>query len=54
LVTEPVILAQFEDLGIDEALDETKDIGVGAAEDYRTRPNMISGSIRKSASAFTD
>jgi len=49
-----VILAQFQNLGIDEALDETKDIGVGAAEDYRTRPNMISGSIRKSASAFTD
>jgi hypothetical protein len=23
-------------------------------EDYRTRPNMISGSRRKSASAFTD
>jgi hypothetical protein len=23
-------------------------------EDYRTRPNMISGSMRKSASAFTD
>jgi Family of unknown function (DUF6499) len=23
-------------------------------EDYRTRPNMISGSMRKSACAFTD
>jgi hypothetical protein len=23
-------------------------------EDYRTRPNMVSGSMRKSASAFTD
>ena len=23
-------------------------------EDYRTRPDMISGSMRKSASAFTD
>jgi hypothetical protein len=26
-----VILAQFQDLGIDEALDQTKDIGVAAA-----------------------
>jgi len=31
LVAEPVILAQFQDLGIDKALDQTKDIGVGAA-----------------------
>jgi hypothetical protein len=33
LVAEPVIVAQFEDLGIDEALDQPKDIGVGAALD---------------------
>src|SRR5437868_13599019 len=31
LVAEPVIFAQFQHLGIDEALDQTKDIGVGAA-----------------------
>src|SRR5215469_8869746 len=31
LVAEPMILAQFQDLGIDEALDQTKDVGVSAA-----------------------
>src|SRR6185312_839582 len=33
LTAEPVIAAQLQDLGIDEALDQAKDIGVGAALD---------------------
>ena len=37
LVAEPVILAQFQDLGIDEALDQPEDIGVGAALDLARR-----------------
>src|ERR1700746_653200 len=41
LVAEPVILAQFQDLGIDEALDQTKDIGVGAALYLTDEPHFI-------------
>ena len=41
LVAEPVILAQFQDLCIDEALDQTKDIGVGAALDLADKPLFI-------------
>ena len=46
LVAEPVILAQFQNLGIDEALDQTKDIGVGAAlvSDSRTAFHRPTGS----------
>jgi hypothetical protein len=36
-----VILAQFQDLGIDEALDQTKDIGVGAALYLADEPLFI-------------
>src|SRR4029077_9671046 len=41
LVAEPVILAQFQDFGIDEALDQPKDIGVGAALDLTDVPLFI-------------
>ena len=41
LVAEPVIVAQFQDLGIDEALDQPKDIGVGAALDLAHEPLFI-------------
>jgi hypothetical protein len=34
LVAEPVIVAQLEHFGVDEALDQAKDIGVGAAPDH--------------------
>jgi hypothetical protein len=33
LVPEPVIVAQFQDLGIDEALNEPEDVGIGTALD---------------------
>ena len=41
LVAEPMIVAQFQDLGIDEALDQPKDIGVGAALDLAHEPLFI-------------
>ena len=41
LVAEPVIVAQFKDLGVDEALDQPKDIGVGAALDLAHEPLFI-------------
>jgi len=41
LVAEPVILAQLQHLGIDEALDQTEDIGVGAALDMADEPLFI-------------
>ena len=41
LVAEPVIVAQFEDLGIDEALDQPEDIGVGAALDLAHEPLFV-------------
>ena len=33
LIAEPVIVAQLQDLGVDEALDQPEDVGVGAALD---------------------
>ena len=36
-----MILAQLQNLGIDKALDETKDIGVGAALDLADVPLFI-------------
>ena len=36
LVTEPVIVAQFQDLGVDEAFNQSKDVGIGTASDSRT------------------
>ena len=41
LVAEPVIVAQFQDLGVDEALDQPEDIGVGAALDLAHEPLFI-------------
>ena len=41
LVAEPVIVAQFQDLGIDEALDQPEDIGVGAALDLAHKPLFV-------------
>ena len=38
LVAEPVIVAEFQNLGIDETLDQTKDIGVSAALDLAHEP----------------
>ena len=42
LVAEPMIVAQFQDLGVDESLDQPKDIGVGAALDLAREPLFIS------------
>jgi hypothetical protein len=41
LVAEPMIVAQFQDLGIDEALDQPKDVGVGASLDLAHEPFFI-------------
>ena len=41
LIAEPVIAAQFQNLGIDEALDQPEDIGVGAALDLAHEPLLI-------------
>ena len=41
LVPEPVILTQFQNLGIDETLDQTKHIGVGAALYLTDEPLFI-------------
>ena len=41
LIAKPVIPAQLQDLGIDEALDQPKDIGVGAALDLADEPLFI-------------
>jgi hypothetical protein len=41
LVAEPVIVAQFQDLGIDEALDQPENVGVGAALDLAHEPLFI-------------
>src|SRR3984893_16291059 len=41
LIAETVILAQFQDLGSDEALDQPKDIGVGAALDLADEPLFV-------------
>jgi hypothetical protein len=46
LVAEPVILAQFQNLGIDETLDQTKHIGVGAAL-YLTDEPLFVGRQRR-------
>ena len=41
LVAEPVVVAQFEHLGVDEALDQPEDVGVGAALDLADEPLFI-------------
>ena len=41
LVAEPVILAQFQDLGVDEAFDQSKHIGVGAALNLADEPLLV-------------
>src|SRR4029077_20784995 len=41
LVAGPVIFAQFQNLRIDETLDQPKDIGVGAALDLAHKPLFI-------------
>ena len=38
LVAEPVIVAQFQDLGVDEALHQSEDVRVGAALDLADEP----------------
>ncbi len=38
LVAEPVVAADLEDLGADEALDQREHVGVGAALDLRQEP----------------
>ena len=48
LVAEPVILAQLQHLGIDEALDQTEDIGVGATLDLADEPLFIGRQGRES------
>src|SRR5262245_32128988 len=47
LVTEPVIMAQLQDLGIDETLNQTKNIGVGAALDLAHEPPFSSRQSRE-------
>ena len=47
LVAEPMIVAQLEDLSIDEALDQPKDIGVGAPLDLAHEPLLIARKGRK-------
>src|SRR3954452_796400 len=42
LVAEPVILAQLQDLGIDESLDHLEDIGVSAALDLTHEAFFVS------------
>lgn len=42
LVAEPVLVAQFQNLGIDEALNQPKDIGVGAPLNLAHKPLFIS------------
>jgi hypothetical protein len=41
LVAEPVIVAEFQDLRVDEALNQPKDIGVGAPLDLAHEPLLI-------------
>ena len=36
LVAEPVIVAQFQDLGVDEAFNQSKDVGIGTALDLNS------------------
>ena len=43
LVAEPVVAAQLEHLGVDEALDQAEDVGVGAALDLAHEP-LLGGS----------
>ena len=42
LVAEPMIFAEFQDLGINETLDKSKDIGVGATLDL-AHEALVSG-----------
>ena len=37
LIAEPVIVAQFQNFGVDEALDQAKDVGIGTALDLTLR-----------------
>jgi hypothetical protein len=41
LVAEPMIFAQFQNLDVDESLDQPKDISVGAALDLAYEPLFI-------------
>ena len=41
LVAEPVIVAQFQDLGVDEAFNQSKDVGIGTALDLTHEPLFV-------------
>ena len=41
LIAEPVFITQFENLGIDEALDQPEHIGVGAALNLADEPLFV-------------
>jgi hypothetical protein len=43
LIAEPVLVAQFKDLGIDEALDQSKHIGIGPALNLTDEALFIGG-----------
>jgi hypothetical protein len=47
LVTEPVIVAQLQHLGVDEALDQPENIGVGAALDLTDEPLFVGRQSRE-------
>jgi hypothetical protein len=42
-----MIVAQFQDFGIDEALNEAKDVGIGTALDLTHEPLFIGGQSRE-------
>src|SRR5262249_53582620 len=48
LVAEPMIVAQFQDFGVDEALNEPKDVGIGTALDLTHEPLFIGGTSSES------
>ena len=45
LIAEPVFVTQLEDLGVDEPLHQTKDVGVGAALDLTHEPPLARGTL---------
>jgi hypothetical protein len=47
LIAEPVIVAQFQNFGVDEALDQSKNVGIGTALDLAHEPLFIGGQRRE-------
>ena len=47
LVAEPMFVAELEDLGVDEALDQAKHVGVGAALDLADKALLFGGQGRE-------